>query len=294
MASVINTVSLENKDEWRKVRESLPKHVVFGSVFPSWFGHGYDSLAQVVDTLHGRREKENKDDDFFLKRALDHGVTFEKYAIDGFIELLREVISQEEDEQKTTLITPFYGLPSTHYQLDKDPNVQMFLTPDAFMVVRNGVTERSSTAVIEAKCPTRKQHLYESVEDWTRAFREQHPRGYPKAFLQAALYSAVDLTTTEFFVVYCFVHEATNMSRLIAHGFKMTDQLREWCLDNAQQFSRCLQEGHEKLRVPSSRKAEALGMQEKTWNITMVSESEFICYADVVDSNEQDGSDAGQ
>ena len=70
---LIASKSLENKPEWEEWREEFAsenKHVVFGSQFPVWFGLGYESLASVVDTLHGRKDAVNKKDDPFLSFSL--------------------------------------------------------------------------------------------------------------------------------------------------------------------------------------------------------------------------------
>lgn len=296
---LIASKSLENKPEWEEWREEFAsenKHVVFGSQFPVWFGLGYESLASVVDTLHGRKDAVNKKDDPFVQKAMQHGTNNEKAAIDLFM----QVASNSEYFKYNTVLEKarplkfdvLTDLPSGIFKLAMDPEALLSLTPDALLVVSNPETKFKSVCVLEVKCPYNQRHKFDSIDEWVDSFRKSHPLGYPAAFYQAALYAASEANCSEFFTLFYFVHEATNTRRLVAFGFNLTDELRTEVLYNASQFSRCLREGKKGLRVPSERKKQALELHKKAHLITVVTESEFITFSG--GSNEQDSKESGQ
>lgn len=287
MTDLLATKSLENKDEWIEWRKTLGKETVFGSQFPVWFGLGYESLRSVVDTLHGRKAAVDKDSDMFLQRAMKHGTDNEPVALDMFYEIVAgsgQFIRNELGDVLHFLL--MREIPSKCYSLKRDVNAKLALTPDAVLQATNPVTGNSSLCIIEVKCPFREQHKYDSVQDWVTAFRERYPLGYPSAFLQAALYASVEGNCREFFTVFYFRHDATNEHVIVVHGFRLDDDSREFFLNNAQQFSACLARGDENLRVPSSRKKQALETQKKTQFVSFSTKPEFISFSDEQDSHE--------
>lgn len=283
----LQSKSLENRSEWLQWRKEQPKHTVFGSNFPVWFGLGYQSLQHLMSTLHGRIEE--KEIDPFTQRAMDHGTKYEERAFLWFMKTYYELV----DPKKNSIsITHFRDLPSTLLQAKHDANVLLMMTPDALLLedyLDEDDEEQLCMSVVEIKCPIRMAPRFDSLEEWLADFEEKNPRGYSSAFLQAALYAASDPHAKEFFTVFYFRHDATNREGLLVYGFSMDDELRSFCLTELCEFSAELLRAPESIRVPSARKKMALDWQEKTMNINWSAKSEFITYS----SDKQDSSETG-
>lgn len=291
--------SLENKEEWRAWRKTQPKNTVFGSSFPIWFSHGYKSLQQYSEEVHGRREAEDPADDPFTKRAMDHGTRCEDRAFRRFMQSRVEVEYPDLMTRSCFNVQEFTGLDSTVLRMIDDPEVVTMITPDAVLLETrydmDAEEEYKVLQVVEIKCPIRNAPLYDSLEDWMLDFSEKHPDGYTSAFLQALLYAAVDKNVVDFYTVFYFEHAATNMEGLRAYKFTMTDELRQFALANLSEFSKALMvdEPEKKVRVPTARKKLAKEWQKNSLVLNWISHPRFITYASQKPSDEEDSKESG-
>lgn len=281
----------EDEAAWLEFRKSQERHCIFGSSWPVYFGHLYGtSLGKYL-----RGEKKEPND--FAKKAMKHGKDNERAALDLFSKLLAEKkISQGLDSYVTmndgVLLSQFRS--SVLQSSDPEPVVCM-LTPDAAVLheIQESVWDADietrvmkwgqKLSLVEVKCPWTQQFKFDSLEEWVADFKEKHTYGYPSAFLQALLYASVDKNCEQFFVLFYFVHEATNMRCMISHRFSLTDALRTWCLDNARDFSRMLRSDTSqiKVRVPSKRKEQVLDWMFICHRETVCTKPEFITFTEI-------------
>lgn len=290
--------SLENKEEWRAWRKTQPKNTVFGSSFPIWFSHGYGgSLQQYLDTVHGRKEAKDPNDDPFTKRAMDHGTRCEDRAFRWFMQSRLEIEYPDIMTRSCFNVQEFTGLDSTVLRMIDEPEVVAMITPDAVLLETRyddvASEEYKVLQVVEIKCPIRQAPLYDSLEDWMLDFSEKHPDGYTSAFLQALLYAAVDKNAVDFYTVFYFEHAATNMEGLRAYKFTMTDELRQFALGNLSEFSKLLATDGLKVRVPTARKKLAQEWQKNSLVLNWVSHPRFITYAQKRALDEEDSKESG-
>lgn len=285
MFQLVDQMPIENREKWVSWRESLAKSTVFGSQFPSWFSEGYVSMSRLHDEVHGLKEKPNIS--LFQELAMEHGTLYEKEALDlALREIVKENCRRATDENDNYFLEFRYVHGSedrSALMRHKDrPDVQLVISPDAILLVSNALTGNQSVAVVEAKCPFHESSKFDSVSEWTASFKQRHPAGYLKAFWQAALYAAVDINCTEFFTAFYFVHSQTNMRQLLLHGFKMTEELREFVLTEAENMSNCLGDEkfpRNKLRASMKRNRKiAPEFVEKAHYLFLETEPEFITF----------------
>ena len=303
---VISQATQEDPEAWLAFRKTQGPHCIFGSGFPVWFGQLYGkSLNQYIKERHDPTLVKEPND--FARRAMDHGKTNERSALRLFKQCLENrTLSPGMDayvHKAAVLLTDFKS--SVLQSRDPVDPVVCMLTPDAAVLhyvlestwdpVNNchATNEVKPLSVVEVKCPWTQQFKFESLEEWVSDFNARHKYGYPSAFLQALLYGAVDDCCEQFFVLYYFVHAATNMRCMVSHRFALHDDLRLWCLKNAKEFSDLLRRGSaSKLRVPTERKKSVEDRMLLYHREVHVTESEFITFELDEQSTEQPGNDA--
>lgn len=289
---LIGQKSLENREEWVEFRKSLPKWTVFGSVFASWFGHGYDSLKTVLDIVNGR--KPVKEIDRFTQKAMDHGNRCEQRAFEWFKQSRLEIEYPDVTTRPCFNNQYYRETDSLVVRSFTDENVLAMITPDAFILETRWDAgekrEYQAAQIVEIKCPVRMASKFDSLEEWMTDFTEKHPLGYTKAFLQALLYASVDPIASEFYTAHYFEHGMTNMEGMRVYKFDLTDDLRKYALDNLHEFSELLRTDNQtKCRVPSARKKLAEQWQNDSNTMDWISTPRFITFSD-----EQDGEESGQ